>query len=265
MRCLCLLSFALVLSACGGADAPGGGADTGGSGTTDEGESTSSGQPSSTTAVSASGSATTISSTTSSSTTDDASTVTTDPSESSDGSTGCTLGAVGCACEDDACNDGLVCEDGLCEPPSACDVDLLEPNDDEAMPTLLGEISDDDDDGGSIFGTLDGPDDVDWYRYTGDDDILSNVDPARFVKATGAVRLCKFAECEGGVEDTDFECPVETEAATSPLGRPGCCAAAGIALGDANCTGVIEDNMQVFMRVDQAQDACTAYELIYHY
>lgn len=265
MRCLCLLSFALVLSGCDGTDAPEGAAGTGGSSTTDESARTSGAPLTSTTGVSASGSATTSSATTSSSTSGDASTVTTDPTEASEDSTGCPLGTVGCSCDDDTCNDGLVCEDDLCEPPSACDVDLLEPNDDESMPTLLGEISDDDDDGGSIFGTLDGPEDVDWYRYTGDDDILSNVDPARFVKATGGVRLCKFAECEGGISDTDFECPAETEAATSPLGRPGCCAPAGIALGDANCTGVLEDNMQVFMRVDQAQDACTAYELIYHY
>lgn len=265
MRCLCLLSFALVLSACDGDDAPGGEADTGGPSTTDDGDRTSGGLPVSTTAISASGSATTASTATSSSTSSNASTVTTDPTEESGDSTGCPVGTLGCACEDDTCSDGLVCEDGLCEPPSACDVDPLEPNDDESMPTLLGEISDDDDDGGSVFGTLDGPDDVDWYRYTGDDDILSNVDPARFVKATGGVRLCKFAECEGGVSDTDFECPAETDAATSPLGRPGCCAPAGIALGDANCTGVLEDNMQVFMRVDQAQGACTAYELIYHF
>lgn len=264
MRCLCLLSFALVLSACGDADAPGGGADTGSSTTAQDGDSTSSGTPTVTTGVSASGS-TTVAPTATASSSGDASTVTTSSTEGSSDSSGCPASTPGCPCDGDTCSDGLVCVDDVCEPPAACDTDLLEPNDEESMPTLLGEISDDDDDGGSIFGTLEGPGDVDWYRYTGDDDVLSNVDPARFVKSTGGVRLCKFAECEGGVGDTDFECPVETEAATSPLGRPGCCAPMGIALGDANCTGVLEDNMQVFMRVDQAQDACTAYELIYHF
>ena len=228
-------------------------------------EDSSSGRPVNTTAISASDSATTATAATGSSSSSNGSTDTTDTSPSSSETSGCPVTTLGCSCDGETCSDGLVCVDGLCEPPSACDADLLEPNDEEAMPTLLGEISDDDDDGGSIFGTLDGPDDVDWYRYTGDDDILSNVDPARFVKATGGLRLCKFAECEGGIEDTDFECPAETEAATSPLGRPGCCAPAGIVLGDANCLGVLEDNMQVFMRVDQAEDACTAYELIYHF
>ncbi|MBV1859603.1 MAG: hypothetical protein KUG77_14410 [Nannocystaceae bacterium] len=258
MRCLRLLWFGLLVPACANADTPGGGADTGSSTSAQEGEDTSNATPMDTTAVSASGSATTGPAMTTSSTTADEST-------GPGGSSGCPVGTLGCGCDEDMCNDGLLCEDGLCEPPSACDVDLLEPNDEESMPTLLGEISDDNDDGGSIFGTLDGPGDVDWYRYTGDDDILSNVDPARFVKATGGLRLCKFAECEGGIEDTAFECPAETDAETSPLGRPGCCAPAGVVLGDANCSGVLEDNMQVFMRVDQAQDACTAYELIYHF
>jgi len=262
MRCLCLLPFALVLSACGDADAPGGGADPVGTSSTTASEDSSSSAPASTTGISASDSATTAVSVTASSTSSSGSS---DSTDTSGETSGCPVMTLGCGCDGETCSDGLVCVDGLCEPPSACDTDLLEPNDEEAMPTLLGEISDDDDDGGSIFGTLDGPDDVDWYRYTGDDDILSNVDPARFVKATGGLRLCKFAECEGGIEDTDFECPAETEAATSPLGRPGCCAPAGVVLGDANCTGVLEDNMQVFMRVDQAEDACTAYELIYHY
>lgn len=266
MRCLCLLSFAIALSACGDTDAPLGGANSEGSTGTSAGETGSGSVSTSTTGITASGSATTAVTRTSSTTgSTSGSTETTNATEESSGSSGCPVTTLGCSCDGETCSDGLLCIDGVCEPPEACDVDLLEPNDEEAMPTLLGEISDDDDDGGSIFGTLDGPDDVDWYRYTGDDDILSNVDPARFVKSTGGVRLCKFAECEGGIEDTEFECPAETEAATSPSGRPGCCAPAGIVLGDANCTGVLEDNMQVFMRVDQAQDACTAYELIYHY
>ncbi|MGH1339957.1 MAG: hypothetical protein ACRBN8_00285 [Nannocystales bacterium] len=264
MRCFGLLAFALVLSACGDTDAPGG-VNPGSSGGTSTGDDSSSGTPPSTTAISASDSAPTGGTGTASSTSTGSSADTTDAAESSSESTGCPLGTLGCACDGETCTDGLACTDGLCAPPSACESDLLEPNDEEATPTLLGEISDDDGDGGSVFGTLDGPDDVDWYRYTGDDDILSNVDPARFVKASGGLRLCKFAECEGGIEDTEFECPAETEAATSPLGRPGCCAPAGVVLGDANCSGVLEDNMQVFMRVDQAEDACTAYELIYHY
>lgn len=264
MRCLCLLPFALALAACGDADAPVAGASSDGStstGTAEGGPSTTT----TTTAVTASASTSTATAPGSSTGSSSGSTEATDATDGSSESSGCPVTTLGCSCDGETCSDGLLCVDGVCEPPEACDVDLLEPNDEESMPTLLGEISDDDDDGGSIFGTLDGPDDVDWYRYTGDDDILSNVDPARFVKSTGGVRLCKFAECEGGIEDTEFECPAETEEATSPSGRPGCCAPAGIVLGDANCSGVIEDNMQVFMRVDQAEDACTAYELIYHY
>lgn len=186
-------------------------------------------------------------------------------SSESDGGPGCPVGGAGCPCDEGACDDGLSCVEDICSARSSCDEDLLEPNDDEAMPTLLGEINDNDGNGSSIFGTLDGPDDVDWYRYTGDDDITGNVDPARFVDANAIVRLCKFAECENGLEHTEFDCPPETEVATSPLGRPGCCAAQGVALGDANCTGVLEDNMDVYMRVDQGGAACVDYELIYHF
>jgi len=264
MRCLCLSALVFALAACGDTEDPGTTSAELGTSSTSADESSSSAVTQST-SISATGATATSTTTTTSSTTAADVSTTDAGDDTSSGSTGCTPGSLDCTCDGDSCDDGLVCTDGVCAPPSACDQDLLEPNDEESMPTLLGEISDDDDDGGSIFGTLDGPDDVDWYRYTGDDDILSNVDPARFVKTSSPLRLCKFAECEGGVDETEFECPAETEPATSPLGRPGCCAPMGIALGDANCTGVLEDNMQVFMRVDQGEAACIAYELIYHY
>ncbi|MEM6293218.1 MAG: hypothetical protein AAGA54_18230 [Myxococcota bacterium] len=265
------LFLALSLSACGTTDDPGaaGGDDSSGG----DGSSSTTGTSVSATAVSMTSS--TDPGTTRGTSDDTTSTVTTDPTTdadttatategSSSSSGGCAPGNVDCPCEDGGCFDGLVCEDDVCVPPTSCDQDLLEPNDVEGMATLLGEINDNDDNGGSIFGVLDGPDDADWYRYTGDDDILYNVDPSRFVDATAGVRMCKFAECENGIGATEVPCPAETEPAVSPEGRPGCCAPLGMEI-EANCTGVVEDNMQVFMRIDSAEDACVPYELIYHF
>lgn len=262
MHRLSLLALALA-AACGNTDAPGGSGTENGAGSTSEaGESTGFDPTTGASAITAS--ATSDPSTSGTGSAEDSST-TDGPAASSSESTGCPIGTEGCPCDADACLDDLVCADAVCTAPGGCDQDLLEPNDEETMPTLLGEVDDDDDDGGSIFGTLEGPDDVDWYRYTGNDTVLGNVDPARFVMANAGLRICKFAECEGGVEVTEFDCPAETEAATSPEGRPGCCAPMGIALADANCTGGLDDTMQVFLRVDQAEAACVDYELIYHF
>lgn len=268
MRCSCLLALALLAAACGDEEAPGATSAGGtGSTTTEDGSSEATTAPATTTTgITASGT-TTVTPTTATDT-DDTSTSSTstggDDASSSE-STGCPLGDNGCACDGDSCNSGLQCVDDVCQPPAACDVDLLEPNDEETAPTLLGEVGDNDDNGGSIFGTLDSPDDVDWYRYNGNDTVLGNVDPARFVKSDGGVRLCKFAECDSGIDNTEFECPAETEPATSPAGRPGCCAPMGIALDDANCSGSLDDDMQVYLRVDSGGQACVDYELIYHF
>lgn len=266
MRCSGLLAFALLLAACSDDEAPGA-AGSSGTGTTTSGPE---GSSSTTDAPTTTGITASASGTTSAQTSSDAESSTSDEPDpttggASTGTTGCTPGDNGCACDEDACNDGLVCVDDVCEPPAACDQDLLEPNDEESAPTLLGEVGDNDDNGGAVFGTLNSADDVDWYRYNGNDTILGNVDPARFVKSDAGVRLCKFAECEGGIDVTEFDCPPETEPATSPAGRPGCCAPMGIALDDANCTGGLDDDMQVFLRVDQGGAACVNYELIYHY
>ncbi len=267
MRWIGLL-LAVSIGACGTSDDPGAADDAGSSGAAD-GSSSSTSAAVSATAVSMT---TTTGDPGTSSGGDDTTTSTTAAEDDtrtggagqSTSSGGCPEGTLDCPCEDGTCLDGLVCEDDVCVPPTACDQDLLEPNDVEGMATLLGEINDNDDNGGSIFGVLDGPDDADWYRYTGDDDILYNVDPSRFVDATAGVRMCKFAECDNGIGATEVPCPPETEPAVSPEGRPGCCAPLGMEI-EANCSGVVEDNMHVYMRIDSAEEACVPYELIYHF
>lgn len=194
---------------------------------------------------------------------DDSGTSTTDgPTDTSTG--GCVPGTEGCPCDAGACEGELLCLGDVCQA-AQCDGDVFEPNDDEAAPTDLGEINDNDDNGGIVSGSLHHPGDVDWYRYQGDDDITGNVDPARELVASAGVRVCKFLECDNGLGQTEFECPAGTQYALSTMARPGCCASDGIALPDLNCTGVSEDNAAVYIRVDQGEDACVTYSVAYHY
>ena len=190
---------------------------------------------------------------------------TTTSGSSSEGSTGeaCPAGSEGCACNAGTCDDDLVCLDDTCQV--VCDEDVFEPNDDEATAQDLGEINDNDGNGGVVSGSLHHLGDVDWFRYAGNDDVTGNVDPARELVSSGSVRLCKFLECENGLEETEFECPAGTQYALSPMARPGCCATGDVALPDLNCGGVTEDNAMVYMRVDQPVPACATYSISYHY
>lgn len=193
---------------------------------------------------------------------DDTGTSTESPADTSTG--GCPLGTEGCPCDGGACERELSCLADTCQD-AQCDGDVFEDNDDESSPTDLGEINDNDDNGGIVSASLHHPGDVDWYRYQGDDDFTGNVDPARELVSSAGVRLCKFLECDNGLAETEFECPAGTQYALSTMARPGCCATGGVALPDLNCTGVSEDNAAVYIRVDQGEEACVTYSVSYHY
>lgn len=182
----------------------------------------------------------------------------------SSSSTGCAPGSLACACDDEACGEGLVCLEGLCAVLE-CGLDVFEPSESEADATVLGEIDDADGSGSMFTGVLAGPTDVDWYRYVGDDDIFAVVNPTRDVQADGALRICKFAECLNGLPNTEVACPGGTTPTLSPAGRPGCCSGSGFELSDINCAGVIEDSMHVFIRVDQPGQTCVGYTINFHF
>jgi len=182
-----------------------------------------------------------------------------------DSSGGCALGTAGCPCDEGACEGALLCTNDVCERES-CDPDRFEPNDDEATATDLGRIDDLDSSGGTVEGSLDSDSDVDWYRYAGDDDIGSVVDPARTLVASAGIRMCKFFECDNGLAQTEFDCPDGADYALSSMARPGCCSTSGeIALPELNCADVSEDNAAVYIRIDLPEQVCTTYELSYHY
>ena len=149
-------------------------------------------------------------------------------------------------------------------PPDAgeaCPPDPNEPSDAMAQANDLGEIEDCDGDGQAVSGMLDGPDDVDWIRYAGNDVAFCSVNPDRSLQFDAPLRLCKFAECQG--DSTEVMCPDGTESAHLPNGMPGCCSDHGFEMW-INCPG-LDDDADIFLRLDQAEAACVGYTLAFHY
>ncbi|MEM9456613.1 MAG: hypothetical protein AAGF11_20715 [Myxococcota bacterium] len=187
-------------------------------------------------------------------------------SDSGTTAAGCTPGAEGCPCDADTCMDDLTCVDGTCQGVR-CDPDVFEDNEDEDNAYNLGDITSSDGDGSVVSASI-SPGDADWFRYHGEDIVSGNVDPARELVAAAPVRMCKFLECDNGLDMTEFECPDNAEYALSPMARPGCCITAsrgGIELPDLNCTDVVGDDATVYLRVDNVESGCVSYSVSYHY
>jgi hypothetical protein len=144
---------------------------------------------------------------------------------------------------------------------SANCVDFGEPNDSEMTAHDLGTIDDCDKNGATITAALHSPQDIDWFRYTATDAFGCFVDPHRALKSSGALRLCKFAECVVG--KTDVSCKNSATPTTSPAGRAGCCH--GLSFGmDVECEGLADDAF-MYIRLDQGPAPCASYSLDYHY
>ena len=146
--------------------------------------------------------------------------------------------------------------------PSCDDTGIGEPNDSESKAFTLAAIDDCDGSGSSLQGVIAGPDDADWYKYSGDDTSFCSVDATRDLTSTDSLRICKFAQCVSGTATPD--CPLGTAADTSPDGRPGCCSLQGFSMG-VDCSG-IDDDATIFVRIDSIDGAdCASYSLDYHY
>lgn len=136
-----------------------------------------------------------------------------------------------------------------------------EPNETEETAWDLGDIEDCDSAGAQVSAVLDGPNDVDWYRYDGDDTLGCSVDPNRGITVNGSVRLCKFVDCASGT--AEFDCPQGSVPEASPGGHPGCCSNNGFGI-DPNCSG-IDDDATIYVRLDEPTQACAEYTLTYQY
>ena len=147
-------------------------------------------------------------------------------------------------------------------PPLSCTGEKSEPNASEILATPLGTIDDCDSSGSSVSGVSSGIGDVDWMVFHGTDTFGCSVDPTVQIDAPG-LRLCAFALCADGTT-TIQNCNGAT-AATSPAGTHGCCTTGTSSMSvQINCSGT-NDSAAIYIRVDQTQNQCVAYDVAYHY
>lgn len=148
---------------------------------------------------------------------------------------------------------------------SCVDTGLGEPDNDSEASAHRVTGSCEDDKVGKIYGVLDGPGDVDWYVYTGEDKLNCKVNPTHGIEAdAGKLRVCVFAECIEA--DVEVSCPAGAQPEASPGGRSGCCATSTFELG-LNCKGTTADDANLFIRVDDptGEATCPSYTVSYHY
>lgn len=149
--------------------------------------------------------------------------------------------------------------------PMCTDPGPGEPNDTMATAFNLGTIGDADGEGKSVSGMLDQTgNDVDWYKFHGDDNFFATVDPTR--QLFGPVRICKYIECTDGT-DPGVGCPSGTTADTQG-GKHGCCWKGGAEVTlDFGCStaGAGDDSLNAWIRIDQPGGAgCETYKFDYH-
>jgi hypothetical protein len=153
---------------------------------------------------------------------------------------------------------------------SCVDAGPGEPNDSVAMGTQLPGLNDCDDEVKSVSGTIDGPNDVDWYFFKQTEDTaLCQVGPARDFSQSpgGTLRLCKYVDCQTG-DPPSISCPSGTTEDVGPAGLPGCCGSKGfdVDLGFFGCEGS-NDLLNIYMRVDELQpnvNTCNNYNINYN-
>jgi hypothetical protein len=179
----------------------------------------------------------------------------------------CPEGMLDCPCDvDGACVRPLQCIDDVCSEPVVCDADANEPNDfrDEATP--LGSISDDDTETLEFAGVLEGPDDADWFSYTGSDNLGDTVDPARTLTVpSGTLQMCKFFQCNVG--EAQVVCPAGTQGVTEGI-LHGCCAPSAFAFdsdGIECIGGAFDTGGTVWIVLRAATEACVPYSGVAHF
>ncbi|MBX7078592.1 MAG: hypothetical protein K1X88_05325 [Nannocystaceae bacterium] len=179
----------------------------------------------------------------------------------------CPEGMLDCPCDaEGACVRPLQCIDDVCSEPIVCDADANEPNDFRDEATALGSISDDDLETLEFAGVLDGPDDADWFTYTGSDNLGDTVDPARTLTVpSGTLQMCKFFQCNVG--EAQVVCPAGTEGVTEGL-LHGCCAPTAFAFDSdgVECIGgAFDTGGTVWIVLRAATEACVAYSGVAHF
>jgi hypothetical protein len=111
-----------------------------------------------------------------------------------------------------------------------------------------------------------GGNDVDWYKFAGDDTFGCTVDPTRQLSGPG-LRICKYAQCSDG-SSPDVSCPGGTTS-DNQGGKPGCCwvgtAPESVDIG-CSTGGFGDDSATIWIRVDHPGGVgCEPYTIAYHF
>lgn len=137
-------------------------------------------------------------------------------------------------------------------------------NDTQDTAFELQPISDCDDEGGTLEGTL-APGDVDWFTFVTEDKTFCSVNPSFDVATSENVHLCVYFACEGG-SGAEVKCPSNAEADDSPQGDPGCCSSSSPIELDLNCKGTLNEAATVWIEVSWPGNSnCKDYVVDYHY
>lgn len=128
--------------------------------------------------------------------------------------------------------------------PVDCSPDPFDPNTFEE-PADAGD--------GLTGARLEGVDDEDWYKTAMDPAGRAEV----YARTTNDdVRVCFFAECDGGIDTEITKCAGEP--AVAPNWLPGCCDNGSVGL-EYDCGGPTA--ITVFARVDEGGDTCPIYDI----
>ncbi len=137
-------------------------------------------------------------------------------------------------------------------------------NDTETSASVLQPISDCDDDGRTLEGTL-SPGDVDWFTFVAEDKTFCSVNPMLDVTTSDNVKVCVYFACDKG-NGAEVSCPGQAQEDTSPEGRLGCCSTFSPMEPDLNCGGTMDEAAQVWIEVSWPGNSnCRDYTIDYHY
>lgn len=134
----------------------------------------------------------------------------------------------------------------------------------ETTAKALPDTSDADNSVKTVNAVLNGPVDVDFFKFHMADEFGSSVQ-ADFQIQTAGVEMCVFVKCDGG-ETTVSSCTGGV-LKTSDIGTKGCCATGPSQVTpNWDCPGITDnDSASFFVRLKQTQDKCTSYSWSYRF
>jgi len=141
-------------------------------------------------------------------------------------------------------------------------VDNSDPGSSEVTATKLPDTDDGVDTVTTVTGVLNGPVDVDFYKFSLTDG-FSILGTDIQIKTSG-VEMCVFVKCKAG-PTTLSGCTGGVKTTAPGTGTEGCCANGPSTVSpDWDCTGFTDDDSaDFFVRVKQTADKCTNYSWSY--